>query len=93
MHRMPCKSLSKKEPLIIGLFCGEWHMKIRHPMGLRHPVLRVQSTTTTRKRVAVCWTVLRNVAMCCIVLKYGAVCCSVLQCVVVCCSVLQRGIE
>jgi len=28
-----------KEPLIIGLFCGIWPMKIRHPMGLRHPVL------------------------------------------------------
>jgi len=25
-----------KEPLIIGLFCGKWPIKIRHPMTLRH---------------------------------------------------------
>ena len=30
--------LSTKEPLIIGLFCGKWPIKMRHPMGLRHPV-------------------------------------------------------
>jgi len=28
-----------KEPLIIGLFCGTWLLKIRRPMGLRHPVV------------------------------------------------------
>jgi len=28
-----------KEPLIIGFFCGKWPIKIRHPMGLRHPVI------------------------------------------------------
>jgi len=67
--------------------CGEWHIKIRHPMGLRHLVLCAQSITTTRKRFAWCWTVLQNVAMCCIVLKCVAVFCSVLQCVAVCCSV------
>ena len=27
-----------KEPLMIGLLCGKWPVKIRHPMGLRHPV-------------------------------------------------------
>ena len=27
-----------KETLIIGLFCRKWPMKIRQPMGLRHPV-------------------------------------------------------
>ena len=27
-----------KEPLIIGLFCGKWSMKIRRPVTLRHPV-------------------------------------------------------
>jgi len=39
-HRMPSrhKSFPAKEPLIIGLFCGKWPMKIRHPMTLRHPV-------------------------------------------------------
>jgi len=25
-------------PLILGLFCGKWPMKIRQPMTLRHPV-------------------------------------------------------
>jgi len=30
--------ISAKEPLIIGLFCGKWPMKIRHPMGLCHPL-------------------------------------------------------
>jgi len=34
-HRMP---FFAKEPLIIGLFCGKWPIKIRHPMTLRHPV-------------------------------------------------------
>ena len=28
---------SAKEPLIVWLFCGKGHIKIRHPMGLRHP--------------------------------------------------------
>jgi len=27
-----------KEPLIIGLFCRKWPMKIRRPVTLRHPV-------------------------------------------------------
>jgi len=31
-------SLSAKEPLIIGLFCGKWPVKIRHTMTLRHSV-------------------------------------------------------
>ena len=30
-----------KEPLIIGLFCGKWPMKIRNLMTLRHPVCRM----------------------------------------------------
>jgi len=34
-----CRSFFAKEPLIIGLFCGKWPIKIRHPMGLRHPEL------------------------------------------------------
>jgi len=36
-----CLSLqvfATKEPLIIGLFCGKWPVKMIHPMGLRHPV-------------------------------------------------------
>jgi len=36
---LSCRSFSTKEPLIIGLFCRKWPIKIRHPMGLRHPVL------------------------------------------------------
>jgi len=33
-----CRSLSAKEPHIIELFCGEWPIKIRHPMGVCHLV-------------------------------------------------------
>jgi len=36
---LSCRSFFAKAPLIIGLFCGKWLVKIRHPMGLRHPVL------------------------------------------------------
>jgi len=32
------RSLSAKEPLIIGFFCGNWAMKIRHHTYLCHPV-------------------------------------------------------
>ena len=32
--------LSVKEPLITGLFCGKWPLKIRHAMGLCHPASR-----------------------------------------------------
>jgi len=35
---LSCRSFSAKEPLIIGLFCEKWPIKIRHSMGLRHPV-------------------------------------------------------
>jgi len=35
---LSCRSFFAKEPLIIGLFCGKWPMRIRHPMTLRHPV-------------------------------------------------------
>jgi len=34
-----CKSIFAKEPWIIGLFCGKWPIRIRYPMGLRHPVV------------------------------------------------------
>jgi len=33
-----CRSFLAKEPLIIGLFCGKWPIKIRHPMDLGHCV-------------------------------------------------------
>ena len=32
------RSFSAKNPLFIGRFCGKSPIKIRHPMGLRHPV-------------------------------------------------------
>ena len=35
---LSCRSFLAKEPLITGLFCGKWPIKIRHPMGLRHSV-------------------------------------------------------
>jgi len=35
---LSCKSFFAKELLSIGLFCGKWPIKIRHPMGLRHHV-------------------------------------------------------
>jgi len=38
---LDCRSLSTKEPLNIGLFCGKWPTKIRHPTGLCHPVICV----------------------------------------------------
>jgi len=31
---LSCRSFYAKEPLIIGLFCRKWPMKIRHPMTL-----------------------------------------------------------
>ena len=38
-NQASCRSCSAKEPLIIGLFCGKWPEKIRHPMTLRHRLL------------------------------------------------------
>jgi len=34
----PRMSYFAKEQTIIGLFCGKWRIKIRHPMTLSHPV-------------------------------------------------------
>jgi len=34
---LSCRPLSAKRPLINGL-CGKWSIKIRHPIGLGHPV-------------------------------------------------------
>jgi len=36
---LSCRSFFAKEPLIIGLFCGEWPIEMRHPMTLRYPVM------------------------------------------------------
>ena len=35
-HSVQSKSCSAKKQLIIGLFCGTWHIKTRHPMTLCH---------------------------------------------------------
>ena len=37
-NALKCRSFFAKEPLIIGLFCRKWPVKIRHPMGLGRPV-------------------------------------------------------
>jgi len=37
---LSCRLFFAKEPPIIGLFCGKCPTQIRHPMGLRHPVVR-----------------------------------------------------
>ena len=38
---LSCRSLSAKEPLIMGPFCGKRPIKIRHPRRLCHPVCSV----------------------------------------------------
>jgi len=43
---LSCRSISTKEPLIIGHFCRKWPIKIRDPMSLRHPVYWVRLTHT-----------------------------------------------
>jgi len=35
---LSCRSLSAKEPQIIGLFCRKRFVKIRHPTPLHHPI-------------------------------------------------------
>ena len=45
-----CTSLSAKEPLILGLFCGKWPIKIRHPVTLRHTVHATRALRETEKR-------------------------------------------
>jgi len=46
-----CRSFSAKEPLIIGLFCGQNPMEIKHLMGLCHSVMykRVMSCMQLNK--------------------------------------------
>ena len=38
LNAVNCRSLSAKEPLFIGFFCGKWPIKIRHPIHLRQPL-------------------------------------------------------
>jgi len=35
---MPHVGLFSQKPLIIGLFCAKWLWKMRHPVGVGHPV-------------------------------------------------------
>jgi len=37
-HMHTQKQKNTKEPPVVGLFCGKWLIKIRHPLILRHPV-------------------------------------------------------
>ena len=46
-----CRSFFAKEPLIIGLFCEKWPKKIRHPTGLRHPVIVISYNEFSRSRL------------------------------------------
>jgi len=50
IHRMPYVAghFFVKEPLIIGLFCKKWHTKMKHPMGLRHPVPQTSRANLVR---------------------------------------------
>ena len=52
---LSCRSFFTKEPLIEGLFCGKWLIKIRYSVGLRHPVRSAgnptESTPTENTRV------------------------------------------
>jgi len=41
-----CRLFFAKEPLVIGLFCRKWPMKIVHPLTLRHPVSHVYLYTS-----------------------------------------------
>jgi len=87
---LSCRSLSTKEPPIIGLFCGKCPVETRHLTCLGHPV-RDAAARSLALRVAVCGSVLQCVAVCCSVLQCVAVCCSVLRCVAVCCGVLHTA--
>jgi len=57
-----CRSLSAEEPLFIGLFCGRWPQKIRHPIyilaKLRYRVAKMQ--VSFRKRATHYRALLRN---------------------------------
>jgi len=79
------RSVSAKEPLIIGLFCAKWSIKMRDPKHLRHPVA---AYATKRCSVLGCVD-LQNSSVNCKVVQCNAASCSVLQRVAVCCSVLQ----
>jgi len=45
---------SAKKPLILGLFCGKWPLKIRHRTGLRHPVCCARILAAPHFHIGVC---------------------------------------
>jgi len=50
------------EPLIIGLFSGKWHIKIRHTMDLRHPVREIKHVyINERTYVSIYETILKSI--------------------------------
>ena len=51
---LSCRSFFVKEPLIIWLFCGQLPVNIRHPMGLRHPVVAHRLLSSVREEEIVC---------------------------------------
>ena len=69
------------EPLIIGLFCGNWPLKIRQPINLRHPVFSVYSV------FSVCCSIQFSVLQCffsaCQYFVSGFVLCCSVHCVAV----------
>jgi len=97
MCSVSCRCRSAKEPLIIGLFCGNQPIKIRHTFIARpSQPCRVCAPPCNllAPQCPVC--VLQCVAVCCSALQCAAACCSALQCIAVilqcscpvCCSVL-----
>jgi len=80
---LDCRSLSGKEPLIIGLFCAKQPMKIRHPMRLHHPVGRVATAKTHR-------SALQCTDPHCKTLQHTAVQCNTLQRTATHCNTLQH---
>jgi len=74
---LSCRSCFEKEPLIIGLFCGKWPVKIRHPMALRHPVYTDSTPLDPCKRcvwVCMCGTYIYHTGTCVQCLCYTGIC-------------------
>jgi len=52
---LSCRSFFAKEPLTTWLFYGKWPVKIRHPMGLCHPVLQIHPGLIEWRIYLNCW--------------------------------------
>jgi len=92
---LSCWSFSAKEPLITGLFCGKWPAKMRHPMGLRHPVDLSLLKTEISVYHMYAWyhcdcNTLQNTATHCNTLQHTATHCNTLQHTATHCDALQR---